>query len=499
MKKNYILTKTLILSGIQCEKKLWLDLNQEKQRKDKAIFRAGNRFGNVVRNYYGKGLDLSDEKDHKIALTKTNEAINSKNVSVIYEGAFLYEETYIRADVLIKEGDHWTLLEAKSATKVKDINFFDLAIQTYIIKKSGLNLKFSKLIIINNEFVYKGNQDYKNLIEEKDLTNDVLVKEKEINSLINKFKPIKDKNCPNIEVGNQCKNPYPCEYLEKCSSPEKNINEVSYKILPYYGKALDEYCIENNISKLVDVPEDQLQSSRKDYANNYHYIIQQAHKSNKAWINQDIRNHFKDWVWPFYFMDFETVQQTVPVIQNTKPFEQLPFQWSVHKWDKPENDIEEFSFLEFENQSMELNFLDKLVKTLGNKGTIFVHNHPFEKSVLNKLKEKPNLNHFANDIENIIDRIVDTLALTRHNFYSPEMFGKYSLKKIVKGIPTNITYESDDEQSVSDGGDAQLAWFICTDPISKKEDKDKMKQELIKYCAKDTRAMYDLIKYFMNF
>jgi len=499
VKKNYILTKTLILSGIQCEKKLWLDLNQEKQRKDKAIFRAGNRFGNVVRNYYGKGLDLSDEKDHKIALTKTNEAINSKNVSVIYEGAFLYEETYIRADVLIKEGDHWTLLEAKSATKVKDINFFDVAIQTYIIKKSGLNLKFSKLIIINNEFVYKGNQDYKNLIEEKDLTNDVLVKEKEINSLINKFKPIKDKNCPNIEVGNQCKNPYPCEYLEKCSSPEKNINEVSYKILPYYGKALDEYCIENNISKLVDVPEDQLQSSRKDYANNYHYIIQQAHKSNKAWINQDIRNHFKDWVWPFYFMDFETVQQTVPVIQNTKPFEQLPFQWSVHKWDKPENDIEEFSFLEFENQSMELNFLDKLVKTLGNKGTIFVHNHPFEKSVLNKLKEKPNLNHFANDIENIIDRIVDTLALTRHNFYSPEMFGKYSLKKIVKGIPTNITYESDDEQSVSDGGDAQLAWFICTDPISKKEDKDKMKQELIKYCAKDTRAMYDLIKYFMNF
>ena len=499
MKKNYILTKTLILSGIQCEKKLWLDLNQEKQRKDKAIFRAGNRFGNVVRNYYGKGLDLSDEKDHKIALTKTNEAINSKNVSVIYEGAFLYEKTYIRADVLIKEGDHWTLLEAKSATKVKDINFFDVAIQTYIIKKSGLNLKFSKLIIINNEFVYKGNQDYKNLIEEKDLTNDVLVKEKEINSLINKFKPIKDKNCPNIEVGNQCKNPYPCEYLEKCSSPEKNINEVSYKILPYYGKALDEYCIENNISKLVDVPEDQLQSSRKDYANNYHYIIQQAHKSNKAWINQDIKNHFKDWVWPFYFMDFETVQQTVPVIQNTKPFEQLPFQWSVHKWDKPENDIEEFSFLEFENQSMELNFLDKLVKTLGNKGTIFVHNHPFEKSVLNKLKEKPNLNHFANDIENIIDRIVDTLALTRHNFYSPEMFGKYSLKKIVKGIPTNITYESDDEQSVSDGGDAQLAWFICTDPISKKEDKDKMKQELIKYCAKDTRAMYDLIKYFMNF
>ena len=173
----------------------------------------------------------------------------------------------------------------------------------------------------------------------------MLVKEKEINNLINKFTPIKDQNCPNIEVGNHCKNPYPCEYLEKCSPPEKDTKEVSYKILPYYGKALDEYCTDNNISKLVDVPKDQLQSSRKDYAYNYHYIIQQAHKSNKAWINQDIKKHFKDWVWPFYFMDFETVQQTVPIIENTKPFEQLPFQWSVHKWDKPENDLEEFSFL----------------------------------------------------------------------------------------------------------------------------------------------------------
>ena len=180
--KNYLLTKTLILSGIQCEKKLWLDLNQEKQRKDKAIFRAGNRFGNVVRNHYGKGLDLSDEKNHEIALAKTNEAINSKDISVIYEGAFLYEKTYIRADVLIKEGDHWTLLEAKSATKVKDINFLDVAVQSYIIKKSGLNLKNCKLIIINNEFTYKGDQNYSNLIEEKDLTKDVLVKEKEINN-----------------------------------------------------------------------------------------------------------------------------------------------------------------------------------------------------------------------------------------------------------------------------------------------------------------------------
>jgi hypothetical protein len=78
------------------------------------------------------------------------------------------------------------------------------------------------------------------------------------------------------------------------------------------------------------------------------------------------------------------------------------------------------------------------------------------------------------------------------------MFGKYSLKKIVKAIPTEISYESEDEDAVSDGGDAQLAWFKCTDLETKPKDKENYKKELINYCSKDTEAMYDLINYFLK-
>jgi len=78
------------------------------------------------------------------------------------------------------------------------------------------------------------------------------------------------------------------------------------------------------------------------------------------------------------------------------------------------------------------------------------------------------------------------------------MFGKYSLKKIIKGIPTQISYESEDEDAVSDGSDAQLAWFKCTDLKTKPWEKENYKKELIKYCSKDTEAMYDLINFFLN-
>ena len=105
---------------------------------------------------------------------------------------------------------------------------------------------------------------------------------------------------------------------------------------------------------------------------------------------------------------------------------------------------------------------------------------------------------FSNKVDSIINRIEDTLELTRKNFYTPEMFGKYSLKNIIKGIPTQISYESEDEDAVSDGGAAQLAWFKCTDPKTKPHEKQKYKQELIKYCSKDTEVMHDLINYFLN-
>ena len=498
MDKYYSLTKTLILSGIQCEKKLWFDLNDKIKSKDKAIFRSGNRFNDVVRKHYGRGIDLSDEKEFETVIKKTKEAIQSNNINVIYEAGFLFKKTFIRADVLVKKDNQWTMLEAKASTSVKDINISDLAIQSYIVKKSGIKVSSNKIIHINKEFIYKGNENYKDLIVEVDITKEVLAKEKEVEHLIDKFLPLKKSDCPKKEVGSHCKDPYPCQYLERCYPPETDIENVSYKILPYYGKKIENYCKTNKIKKLKDIPKDLLQSSRKDYAENYHQIIQEAHIKNTPWVNKDISEQFKKWKMPFYFMDFETIQQGVPIIQNTKPFEQVPFEWSVHKLSQKGGALEEFSFIDFADQDIEFNFLKKLIETLGDQGTIFVHNHPFEKGVLNKLKEKPKMKSYSGQVDSIIDRIEDTLELTRKNFYSPKMFGKYSLKKIVQAIPTKISYESEDEDTVSDGGDAQLAWFKCTDLKTKLQDKENYKNELIKYCSKDTEAMYDLIDYFLK-
>ena len=45
---------------------------------------------------------------------------------------------------------------------------------------------------------------------------------------------------------------------------------------------------------------------------------------------------------------------------------------------------------------------------------------------------------------------------------------------------------------------AQLSWFKCTESNVSKAEIKKQRALLINYCANDTFAMYDLIKYWAN-
>ena len=76
------------------------------------------------------------------------------------------------------------------------------------------------------------------------------------------------------------------------------------------------------------------------------------------------------------------------------------------------------------------------------------------------------------------------------------MNGDYDLKTIIKAIPSDISYEEKD--NIAGGNEAQLAWFIYTDPKTSNNDKEKQIKLLKVYCAKDTLAIYYLIKYLLE-
>ena len=197
-------------------------------------------------------------------------------------------------------------------------------------------------------------------------------------------------------------------------------------------------------------------------------------------------------------MDYETIMQGVPIIKGTQPYYAVPFQWSVHKWesiDKEINDGE--SFLKFKDHDIERQFIESLLKAVGENGTIFAHSAKgVEIKTLERLKDKDNCKNLADKIDKLIGRVEDSLIIARKNFYSPQMNADWSIKSIIKTIPSDINYE--EKGNIAGGDAAQLAWFIYTDPKTSKKDKEKQKDLLIEYCSKDTLAVYYLVKYLME-
>ena len=491
--KPYLLTKSRVVSGLQCPKKLWLDVHQPI-KQDLHIFYIGNRFGEFARTHYGPGVDLTGNLETLSAIAHTQDALNSPEVLVIYEAAFLHDDTLVRVDVLIRHPAGWEIVEVKSSTKLKDEHIKDASIQAYIAKACGINIVKIQIAHINNAFVYQGNHNYDGFLIEVDITNQAEKLGPLVPDWIASLKPFATTGAadPEVAMGEQCTKPYNCPYQARCGALIPGLAEVPIDILPNANKDLIKEFAAKNIHDLRDVPLER-------FTNRKHLVIHQAHTNKSTWISPKTISKISALGWPRYFMDFETVQQGVPMLPGTKAYDALPFQWSVHRWDNPEqilNVDDGKGFLEFLSPDMDRQFLESLLDAVGTKGPIFVHNASFERSKLCALVQRPTCNDLANAAEALITRIVDTLDIAREGFYAPQMMGSYSLKNIVKAIPTTVDYSN--PAGLSGGGDAQIAWFKCTESTTPNAEKLEWQKKLKKYCAQDTLAMYDFIRHLVQ-
>jgi len=484
----YQLTKSRIMTGLQCPKRLWFDLN-DPIKQDSHIFHLGNRFGEYIRRHYGVGLDLTGNYSAADVIKQTQSALIDSSVPVIYEAAFLHNNTLVRVDVLLRSADGWQLIEAKSSTKLKEEHIKDAAIQSYVVSSSGVQLKKVLIAHVNSSFIYPGAKKYTGLIQEHNVTEQVAKLASEVPAWIEHLIDITVPGiaAPKIATGHQCSDPYPCPYIDRCKDPVSIIG-VPVSIIPRVGAKLAEQYGQRGIFDLREIPEFELE-------NEHHRNIQKAHISGEHWFSPTLKNTVVSFAWPRYFMDFETVQQGVPIFPGTSAYQAIPFQWSVHRWDSFDQALkleDGFSFLEFDSPALFRDFLESLLDILGSSGPIFAHHASTEIGMLNFLMNRPECQDLKVETQAVIDRVVDTLKLVREGFYAPQMMGSYSIKEIVKAIPTSVEYA---DEFVASGNDAQIAWFCRTDPMVKAEEKANWIERIKRYCAKDTLAMVDLMRH----
>jgi len=480
-----LLTKSKYLNGLQCPRLLWIAVNDKTRipEPDEIAmqkFKVGNIIGVLATKVFPNGIDLSNQ-EFRENIENTMNALEKRKP--LFEAGFTDKELFSRADILVPVGkDKWDIVEVKSATKVKDINIHDVSFQKYIYEKQGLKIRKCFLMHINNQYIKKGEIEPKELFIQTDITEKVDEFSEGIKERINNMlKIINSKVEPKCSIGVYCSESYECPIKPECW---KDIPEDS--IFEFYNmkkkKCFELY--DKGIIQIKDVPEN-------IKLNNKQMIQRRIAFDKETHINKkEIQNFLKNLKYPIYYLDFETINPAIPKFNNMKPYQRIPFQYSLHIQEKPNSKPKHISFLADGTDDPRPKFLQSLKDNLGNKGSIgsiLVYNQSFEKGVLTECSNTfPEFKQWNE--KNILPRIKDLWDVFRNfYYYDSKQKGSASIKYVLP-VMSDLSYKN---LEIKKGDIASLEWerVVFGDGLNK----DKVMKALEKYCELDTLAEHEII------
>jgi predicted RecB family nuclease len=481
------LSKSRFIAGWQCLKRLCLEVHQpelaaEPDEQSMAVFEQGHEVGRWARRMFpGGALIEAGREEMDKALRQTEQAVADRQYSGIFEATFTHDNILARVDILERlPRNKWRLIEVKSSTSLKDYYLYDLAIQRLILE--GLGMKVVPCLMhLNREYVYDGKQyDLERLFIIQDLTAETAALDQEVKDLLREeWKVLARAKPPDIEPGTHCTHPFDCEFFDLCNKPLP-VDHVAN--LPGISPKKLEELAGRGIESITNIPKDFPLTERQRHA-------WECARTGKRWFGKGLKEALAGLRDPLYFMDFETLAVALPRYAGMSPYDQIPFQWSVHVQRKPGTEPEHFEFLADGSSDPRPEFVKALCKVIGKKGTILAYNSGFESGCLASLAEE--LNQYKDEIGNIQGRLWDLLPVIRAHVYDLAFRGSYSLKSVLPALVPDMSY---DGMEVAEGHDAGLAWEKMVHAEAGTEERRRLKEALLAYCRQDTLAMVRLLE-----
>jgi hypothetical protein len=477
-----LLSKSKFLNGIQCPRLLWASIHKKEMLPEFDIttlnnFKQGNEVGELAKKLFPEGIDIPTENfSQNIQLSK--EAL-TKN-KPLFEPAIMIEQLYSRADVLDPVGDEWDIIEVKSGTKVKDVNVWDVAFQKHVYEKAGLKIRKCFLMHINNKYVRKGELNIEELFVKQDITKEVEERLKEVPEKISEmFDILNYSELPENVIGKHCDDPYGCPLKDDCWSflPEGHVFQLTR------GGSKSFELFDNKIYAIKDIPEDFKLTDKQG-------IQWDCEVNNKVHIHKESIKHFLSGLkYPLYYLDFETFNGAVPMFEGVKPYQQIPFQFSLHIVKEKGSNPEHIEFLYNGDGDPRKEFIEKLKVSLGEVGDIVAYNMAFEKGIISKIAEF--IPEYKDWAENVNGRMVDLWVPFRNfSYYNPRQKGSASIKHV---LPSLVGGEGYNGMDIADGMTASIEYFNSHYEEVEESKKSKVREDLLKYCGLDTEAMIWII------
>lgn len=482
------LSKSKLIAFRQCPKRLWLEIHKPELREDsagaEARMEAGNELGRLARKLYdpdGRGETIDAQViGFGPALERSKQVLGE--AKPLFEAGYAAGGGIAFADVMLPVAGtrppKWRMVEVKSSTSVKDYHREDAAIQAYVARTAGVPLEGIAVAHIDSEFVYPGDGNYDGLIVEEDLSDETAALADEVRTWIAEAQTVAEQSAePAQRTGGHCSSPFQCGYYDYCTSAEPQA-EMPVGWLPRVQKKdLKELIETKSVTDIREVPDELL--------NELQLKVKQATISRQTFFDRaeaeralDASNR------PACFLDFETVQFTIPVWKGTRPYQQLPFQFSLHRLGA-DGSLAHKEFLDLTGKDPAQDFTIALLEACDGKGPVYVYNQQFEAGRIRDLGERfPGMKRA---LDSITDRMVDVLPVARRTYYHPDQRGSWSIKAVLPSMVPELDYDA--LAGVKDGQMAAAAYLEAIRSETTAERREQIRRELLEYCWLDTFAL----------
>lgn len=482
------ISKSKFVAGCQCPKRLYFQVHRpelaaEPGAASEAVMEQGREVGLLARQLFPGGVEVSSEGGLDQAIRMTRELVANREIPAVFEATFENGGVLVRVDVLQRRRDNrWRLIEVKSSTDVKEdaYHFEDVAIQYRVLSRGGLDVASACLAHINRSYVFQGGSiDVRQFFKIRNLTRRVERMLPELTFRLRAFSSVLNQSkAPNFPTGPHCKAPVTCEFFDRCNPPRPD-DHVGY--LPRIQASAVDELVEMGVESIRDIPDDFPLNERQRRACT-------SVQTGEPWFSADLGKELERLKYPLFFMDFETVNPAIPRFPGMRPYDQLPFQWSVHVLREPGTALDHHEFLATDASDPRREFVASLCPVLGKSGSIVVYS-AFESQRLSELAAW--LPEFSGRIKKIQSRLWDLLPVVRSHVYHPKFLGSYSIKNVLPAIVEGMTYEG---MMVGNGTEAGLAWESLVRGGLDQTERDRIRKALLDYCGQDTMAMVRLVE-----
>ena len=488
MNKIY-LSKSKYCKLVQCPKILWMS----KYKSDvavptarEAVLANGTVVGELARNLFGKYTNIEFNTDLNVMIEDTKKMLKNKP-NIITEASFNYDNNFCSVDILKNNLDGVEIYEVKSSTDVHNIYLDDASYQYFVLSNLGLNVKKVCIVYINKQYVRGKELEIEKLFNIQDITDIAKAKQDEIKKNIemaNKYMDEHNENSePSTDIGMQCCKPYKCEFWEYCTRniPKPNVFDIVGGM--HTSKKFEKY-YEGKIS-FRDLQNEDLNPKFLEQIN---FELNNLKPKIEKESIKELMDSLK---YPLYFIDFETYQLAIPEVEGTKPYQQLPFQYSLHIIKEKGAPIEHKEFLaEIDDLDYIRHFAESMIKDMPENGSVIIYNKAFEPVRNNEIARMyPDL---KDELDRINSNIVDFMEpFQQRKYYVKKMHGSASIKAVLPALyPNDPELDYHNLPIVHNGGEASEA-FLSLRNKSKEEQKE-IRHGLLVYCELDTYAMVKL-------